>query len=86
MIVSLTFVMNWIRLKSGSLWTGAVFHASHNMFIQAIFDRITEDTGQTRYITTEFGIGLAVMYMFLAFVFWNQRHRLPSHHAPVVPD
>lgn len=78
MITSVTFIMNWIRLRSGSLWTGAIFHASHNMFIQAIFDRVTVDSGTTLYVTTEFGIGLALVYATMGFLFWTQRHRLPE--------
>jgi len=37
MIVSISFVFAWMRLKSGSLWTGVLLHASHNLFIQAFF-------------------------------------------------
>lgn len=80
MITSLTFVMNWIRLKSGSLWTGVIFHASHNMFIQAIFDSVTVDTGWTRYVTSEFGIGLALVYALMGFVFWRKRNLLPEQN------
>jgi len=36
MIVSNSFAFAWMRLKSGSLWTAAVQHASHNLFIQTV--------------------------------------------------
>jgi membrane protease YdiL (CAAX protease family) len=76
MIISMTFIMNWIRLRSGSLWTAAILHASHNLFIQSIFDLMTIDKGITRYLTTEFGIGMAVIYTILAYFFWKKRSEL----------
>jgi membrane protease YdiL (CAAX protease family) len=76
MIVSATFIMNWIRLRSGSLWTGAIFHASHNLFIQSIYDLMTVDKGMTKYFTTEFGIGMAVIYAAAAYFFWKNRSKL----------
>jgi membrane protease YdiL (CAAX protease family) len=78
MIVSATFIMNWIRLKSGSLWTGAIFHASHNLFIQSIYDRMTHDGEITKYFTTEFGVGIAFIYAVTAFFFWRKRDKLQS--------
>jgi uncharacterized protein len=52
--------LGWLRLKSGSLWTAAILHASHNIFIQIIFDGMTAPVGRTLCITTEFGAGLAL--------------------------
>jgi membrane protease YdiL (CAAX protease family) len=78
MIVSATFIMNWIRLCSGSLWTGAIFHASHNLFIQSVYDLMTVDKGITRYFTTEFGIGMAFIYVIAAYFFWRRRSALSA--------
>lgn len=64
--------MFWIRMKSGSLWTGAVFHASHNLAIQGIFDHFTIDTGNTNFFSGEFGLGLAVVYSVVAIWFWKK--------------
>jgi uncharacterized protein len=47
MVIADSYVLGWLRLKSGSLWTATVLHASHNLFIQAIFDRITAPVGRT---------------------------------------
>ena len=63
----------WLRLRSGSLWTGVILHASHNVFIQEILDPLTMDTGRTKYVTTEFGVGLAIAYSILALYFWRRR-------------
>ena len=46
MVVSISFVFAWMRLKSGSLWTGAILHASHNLFVQGVFDQLMRDTWQ----------------------------------------
>jgi membrane protease YdiL (CAAX protease family) len=55
MVVGMSFVFAWMRLKSGSLWTGVLLHASHNLFIQDFFDPITPDTSPTKYVIGEFG-------------------------------
>lgn len=72
-IISISFITTWLRLKSGSLWTGAVLHASHNLFIQSIFDPITIDFGYTRVITSEFGFGLSLVYALAAFYCWKRK-------------
>jgi membrane protease YdiL (CAAX protease family) len=62
MVVATSFIAAWLRLRSGSLWTAALLHASHNLFIQSIFTRVTAeaDTGITKYIIDEFGAGLVI--------------------------
>jgi membrane protease YdiL (CAAX protease family) len=47
MVISMSFVFAWMRLESGSLWTGAILHGSHNLYIQGIFTPITRDTGKS---------------------------------------
>jgi membrane protease YdiL (CAAX protease family) len=83
-IFAASFVFAWLRLKSGSLWTGVILHASHNLFIQSVFDRLMVDRGVTQYITTEFGAGLAMAYGLMAFYLWRRRLELP-HRAPGQP-
>ncbi len=73
MVIGAAFIFGWFRLKSGSLWPAAMLHASHNLFIQAIFDRITRPVGETLYVTTEFGAGLALTVGACAFYFWRRR-------------
>lgn len=73
MVVGISFVFAWMRLKSGSVWTGMFLHASHNLWIQGIFDPLTTDTGKTRFVIGEFGIGLAVAAVVVAFITWRRR-------------
>ena len=78
LVLGISFPFAWLRLRSGSLWTGVLLHASHNLWIQGFFDRVTVDTGRTRYFTTEFGAALAVVALGVAYIFWRLRDRLPS--------
>jgi len=76
LVIGISFAFAWLRLKSGSVWTAAILHASHNIFTQNIFDRLTRDTGFTTYITTEFGVGMAVMAVIVAMVFLRRKGAL----------
>ncbi|BAP32693.1 uncharacterized protein CHSO_3656 [Chryseobacterium sp. StRB126] len=78
MIMASCFIFTWIRLKSGSLWTAAIFHASHNLFIQSIFTPLTADTGTTNYYIDEFGIALPIATVIVAYFFWRKRKELPE--------
>jgi hypothetical protein len=49
-MIGLCFVLTWLRLKSGSLWTGIILHASRNHFIQQFFDPMTSYTGRRTYV------------------------------------
>ena len=76
MVIAMAFIMGWLRIKSGSLWPCAILHASHNLLIQGIFDRMTAPAGRSLYITTEFGIGLALTTTAVAFYLWSRRHEV----------
>lgn len=73
MVVAMSFALGWLRLKSKSLWPCALLHASHNLFIQHIFDGMTATHGTAVYITTEFGIGMGITASVLAIWFWAKR-------------
>lgn len=74
LVVSMSFIYSWFRLKSGSLWTGVILHASHNLFIQTFFTPITEiSNSRTNYYIDEFGAVLPVVVMFVAVYFWTRR-------------
>lgn len=75
-VTAVCFITGWIRLKTGSFWGAAIFHASHNFFIQSVFDTMTITKSHTTLFTTEFGMGLCVVYACFAFFFWRKRHAL----------
>ncbi len=78
MVLGISFAFAWLRLKSGSLWTGMFLHATHNLFIQGVFDGSTRDTGPTEWLIGEFGAGLALTGIVVGFYFWRKRTELPT--------
>jgi CAAX protease family protein len=68
MVVAGSFILAWLVLRSQSLWPAAIFHASHNLFIQSIFTPLTGDTGPTKYVIDEFGIGLVITNVIGALI------------------
>jgi membrane protease YdiL (CAAX protease family) len=72
-VVATSLLMAWLRLRSESVWPAALLHASHNLYIQGFFDRVTVDTGPTHWLTSEFGAGLAITIGITAWLFWRAR-------------
>lgn len=70
-IVCGSFVLTWLRLRTGSVWPAAILHASHNVFVQQVFNPLTADTGRTAWIVGEFGIALTTVSVVMAFVVWK---------------
>jgi len=78
-VTSMTFTISWLRLKSGSIWPAILLHASHNLYIQRLFDPLTTETSSlSKYIVGESGIALTIVFVALAIVFWSLRKRLPE--------
>jgi membrane protease YdiL (CAAX protease family) len=73
--MGVNIAINWLRLKSGSVWTAVLFHAVHNQYVQEL-DPMISSTGLTQYFTTEFGLMLALAGVFVGWVFWRRRHEL----------
>ena len=78
MVIAISFVFAWIRLKSGSVWTAAILHGSHNLYVQAIFTPLTRNTGKTAWYIDEFGIVLPLVAVAFAVFFWSKRKELPQ--------
>jgi membrane protease YdiL (CAAX protease family) len=72
-----SFIVTWLRLRSGSVWTAVLMHASHNAWV-GLFDRLTVESDVTPYLTTEFGLGLALAYGMVAYWCWTRRAVLPE--------
>lgn len=66
--VGASFLLAWLRLRSGSLWTGVIFHASHNSFVQAVFTPLTQSNEHTPYAIDEFGFALPVAVALVATI------------------
>lgn len=85
MVISISFIFTWFRLKSNSLWTAVLLHASHNLFIQSIFTPLTSDTGRTKYYIDEFGAVLPAICLLVAIYFWTRRKELPVTGSEMNP-
>jgi len=73
--MGVNMAVNWLRLKSGSLWTAVIFHAVHNQLVQDL-DPLIIDTGLTAYFRLEFGLMLALAGLIIGWVFWRKRNEL----------
>jgi len=76
MVVAIAVVFAWLRLKSGSLWTGVILHASHNLYVQGIFTPLTQDRGKTAWFIDEFGAVLPIVAVAFAIYFWRRRREV----------
>ena len=76
LVIGISFIYTWFRIKSGSLWTAVILHATHNLFIQGIFTPLTSETGNTAYYIDEFGIVLPIVGIGFAIYYWNKRKEL----------
>ena len=76
-VTAMTFPISWLRLKSGSVWPAVLLHASHNLYIQRIFDPLTiENSPLSKYMIGESGIVMMVILIGVAVIFWQLRGRL----------
>jgi membrane protease YdiL (CAAX protease family) len=85
LVFAASFIFAWIRLKSGSLWTGAILHASHNLYIQAILTPLTRNTGKTAWFIDEFGAVLPLVVLMFAIYFWRRRREIETPEADHLP-
>ena len=83
MVLGINTLFSWLRLKSGSLWPAALLHASHNVFVQAIFTPLTLQSKLTPWLIDEFGAGLAFAGVVLALIFLRKGKDLGLKVQPV---
>ena len=75
MILATGAMAAWLRLKSGSVWPAALFHACHNAVIQWLFDSMTVETGRAAWFAGEFGVALATISILFAIPIWRDGTR-----------
>jgi membrane protease YdiL (CAAX protease family) len=75
-LIAISFMLTWLRIKSGSLWIGVFYHASHNFFIQNVFDVLLIEKGGRNFFLTEMGIGLCITSIVIGILFWKLRFKL----------
>jgi hypothetical protein len=75
-MTAVSFVFTWLRLRSGSLWTGVWMHASHNRLIQGIFPGLTIFGGAATWFVDEMGGFTALAAIVVALLFWRKSGEL----------
>lgn len=75
MLIGMSFPMMYYRLKSGSVWTATIFHASHNTFLIFVFMRLTKDGPNTKYIAGEWGVATAGVVTVIALFYWYKANK-----------
>lgn len=73
MVLSISFVFAWLRMRSNSLWPAVLLHATHNAVIQQFLDPITSQRGHTNYFIGEFGCAMLPFTIFAAWWVWKHR-------------
>jgi uncharacterized protein len=74
MVISSSVILTWLRLSSQSVWPCALFHASHNVFIQTFFTPLTAAHGTvTQYAIDEFGFAVPAITLALAILVWHHQ-------------
>lgn len=67
-IIAMSYIMGYLRVRSDSIWPCVLLHATHNTFVQGIFDPLTASVGWAKYATTEFGLGMVVTMILAAIL------------------
>lgn len=79
LVMSISFPLAWLRLRSRSVWPAAILHASHNLFIQSFYTPLTSPSGKiTPYAIDEFGFVLPLVAVVVAIWFWRHRRSVTS--------
>jgi len=67
-ILAMSYIMGYLRVRSGSIWPCVLLRATHKSFVEGIFDPLTAPVGWAKYITSEFGIGIALAVAIAATI------------------
>ena len=68
-VITASIIFAYFTFRATSLWPAAILHASHNLFVQAIYTPLTVFGPKTHQWVDEFGIMLPVIYGILALYF-----------------
>ena len=74
--IARTFLHNWFRARSGSMWPNVFLHASHNIFFLHLFDPLMARYPLTDYFVTESGVLLMVIQVLMALYIWAHRDKI----------
>ncbi len=76
-VITFSFVLAWLTIKSGSLWPAVILHGIDNYVTQKLFAPLAGGDMISYYVGESGIITLLVMLVF-AIIFWMLRDRLPD--------
>lgn len=68
MVIGWSMVAGWLRQVSGSVWPAVLMHAAHNLLIQAVLPAVLVEHHGAKYLTSEFGAGVAIAYAIAGLI------------------
>jgi membrane protease YdiL (CAAX protease family) len=71
-VTSVSVFMGWMRAKSGSVFTAALTHGVHNLWIQVIYPAFLKAGPLDPYFGGESGVIIAVIYAALAIYVYKK--------------
>jgi len=77
-VTARSFLHNWFRARSGSVWPNVFLHASHDVFFLNLFDPLMSRYALTDYFVTETGIGFMVVSVLMALYVLVHRDKLAA--------
>lgn len=83
MILSMSFLMAWLRDRSESIWPGVLMLASHQFYIQVMLNNLTNPSGSRAFLYGETGIGLALTTFIIACLIWI-KHGQPGNRQVII--
>jgi membrane protease YdiL (CAAX protease family) len=83
-LIGASFFRTVLRNESGSLWTGVILHASHNMFLMGAFWTLTNHEEKAAYWVSETGVILGLIYILAGILFW--RYHTKKKIEPAVEE
>lgn len=69
--IAISLIRSVLVIKSKSLWTGVILHASHNIILMSMFWEMTVKSEYTSYLVSETGVVIAIIYIVVAVLFWK---------------
>jgi membrane protease YdiL (CAAX protease family) len=85
-ILGLSVIVLWLRLRSGSLWTGALVNTGINVFNDFVFSPLTAPHGRiTAFAIDKSGFMLPLVIAATALLFWLRRRDVDQPPGPAQP-
>lgn len=75
-LTAFSFVLTWLRLRTGSIWPGVVMHASHNVWFFLLLGPLTTESPLAPFVAGEQGLLTILLMSLIAWWFWRRRGAL----------